>query len=242
MAPSKNLSTQQRTRKMQKLLSALNKKGKPMLGTINALATEFQVCRKTITRLWSEVKKQITNNNTVINLNNKRVDRETTNKIKFDEEKFKAIKYELKGTRHLVAKQMEVSQTTVCRWKKNKVIRKHTNSIKPTLNENNKLHRLSFALSKCEYDEKNDAFKFKPYTNVVHIDEKNFYLTRETQTYYLAPGEVEPHKECQSKRFIPKIMFMCAVAKPIFTTNGDVFFDGKIGIWPFITQEPAKRT
>ena len=28
----------------------------------------------------------------------------------------------------------------------------------------------------------------------------------------------------------------------IFTTNGDVFFDGKIGIWLFITQEPAKRS
>ena len=80
MAPSKNLSTQQRTQIMQKLLSALNKKGKPVLGTINALATEFQVCRKTITRLWSEVKKQITNNNTVINLNSKKVGREAATK------------------------------------------------------------------------------------------------------------------------------------------------------------------
>ena len=48
---------------------------------------------------------------------------------------------------------MEVSQTMVCSWKKNKVIRKHINAIKPTLNENNKLRRLTFALSKCEYDE-----------------------------------------------------------------------------------------
>ena len=71
-----------------------------MLGTINALATEFQVCRKTITRLWNEVKKQIRNNNTVINLNSKRVGRQAPNKIQFDEEKFKAIKYELKCTQH----------------------------------------------------------------------------------------------------------------------------------------------
>lgn len=92
------------------------------------------------------MKKQIRNNNTVINLNSKRVGREAANKIKFDEEKFKVIKYELKGTQHSVAKQMEVSQTTVCRWKENKVIRKHTNAIKPTLNENNKLHRLKFCI------------------------------------------------------------------------------------------------
>ena len=139
------------------------------------------MCRKTITRLWNEVKKQMMNNNTVINLNSKRDGRQAPNKIHFDEEMFKAIKYELKCTQHSVAKQIKVSQTTVCRWKKNKVIRKHTNAIKPTLNENNKLHRLSFALSKCEYakceyDEQNYAFKFKTYTNIVHIDEKHFYL------------------------------------------------------------------
>ena len=109
MAPSKNLSTQQRTQIMQKLLFALNKKGKPVLGTINALAIEFQVCRKTITCLWNEVKKQMMNNNKIIKLNSKRVDRQASNKIHFDEEKFKAIKYELKCTQHSVAKQMEVS-------------------------------------------------------------------------------------------------------------------------------------
>ena len=83
---------------MQKLFSALNKKGKPVLGTINALAIEFQVCRKKITRLWNEVKKQIRNNNTVININNKRVGRQAPKKIQFDEENFKAIKYKLKCT------------------------------------------------------------------------------------------------------------------------------------------------
>ncbi|XP_057518480.1 uncharacterized protein LOC130799400 [Amaranthus tricolor] len=155
--------------------------------------------RKTITRLWNDVKKQMTNKTTVINLNSKRGGREAANKIKFDEEKFKAIKYELKGTQHSVAKQMDVSQSTVCRWKRNKVIRRHTNAIKPTLNENNRLHRLSFALSKCEYDEQSDAFKFKPYTNVVHIDEKHFYPTRETLSYYLAPGE-EPAKRSSKNR------------------------------------------
>ncbi|XP_057538153.1 uncharacterized protein LOC130815683 [Amaranthus tricolor] len=199
MAPTKNLTTQQRESIMQKLLSALNKKGKPAQGTINALAIEFEVCRKTITRLWNDVKKQMTNNTTVINLNGKRWGKEVANKIKFDEEKFKAIKYELKGTQHSVAKQMEVSQSTVCRWKRNKVIRRHTDAIKPALNENNKLYRLSFALSKCEYNEQNDAFKFKPFTNVVHIDEKHFYITRETQSYYLAPGE-EPAKRSSKNR------------------------------------------
>ncbi|XP_057523873.1 uncharacterized protein LOC130803689 [Amaranthus tricolor] len=169
----------------------------------------YEVCRKTITRLWKEVHKQKKNNNTAINLNNKRIGRQAPNKIQFEDEKFKSIKFELKGTQHSVAKQIEVSQSTISRWKKDIVIRKHTNAIKHTLNDNNKLHRLSFALSKLQYEEHIDYFKFKPHNNIVHIDEKHFYLTRELQTYYLGPGEVEPHREW---------------------------------IWPFITQEPAKRS
>ncbi|XP_057530102.1 uncharacterized protein LOC130808661 [Amaranthus tricolor] len=62
------------------------------------------------------------------------------------------------------------------------------------------------------------------------------------QTYYLALSEVEPHREIQLKRFISKIMFMCTVAKQIYSSNGNVIFDGKIGMWPFISQEPAKRS
>ena len=133
---------------MKKLLCKLNKNGKSMLGTINKLATEHEVCRRTITRLWKEVQKQKASNNTAIILNNERVGRQTPNKIQFDEENVKSIKFELKGTQHSVAKQMEVSQSIVSRWKKDRVIRKHTNAIKHTLNDNNKLHRLSFALSK----------------------------------------------------------------------------------------------
>ncbi|CAO2841385.1 unnamed protein product [Amaranthus hypochondriacus] len=242
MASFKCLTKEQRLVIMQKLLASLNAKGKPKLGTINELSIEFQVCRKTITRLWKEVKSQIDNQSTVINISSKKIKCGASNRITFDESKFKSIKYELKGTQHSVAKQMGVSQSTVCRWKKDKVIRKHTNAIKPALTDNNKLHRLTFALSKIAFDDSSDSFTFKPHTNIVHIDEKHFYLTRETQTYYLAPGEIEPHRECQSKRFIPKIMFMCAVAKPIFSSDGQCEFDGKIDIWPFITQEPAKRS
>ncbi|XP_074314922.1 uncharacterized protein LOC141651095 [Silene latifolia] len=36
-------------------------------------------------------------------------------------------------------------------------------------------------------------------------------------------------------------MFMCAVARPRYGSNGEVLFDGKIGIWPFIVEVPAKR-
>ncbi|XP_042033515.1 uncharacterized protein LOC121780055 [Salvia splendens] len=37
-------------------------------------------------------------------------------------------------------------------------------------------------------------------------------------------------------------MFMCAVCRPLFGVNGEVLLDGKIGIFPFTKQVPAKRS
>lgn len=37
-------------------------------------------------------------------------------------------------------------------------------------------------------------------------------------------------------------MFLAAVARPRFDVQGNVSFSGKIGIFPFITKEPAKRS
>ncbi|XP_057543524.1 uncharacterized protein LOC130821758 [Amaranthus tricolor] len=78
--------------------------------------------------------------------------------------------------------------------------------------------------------------------NVVHIDEKLFYITRTQQTFYLTPDEIEPHREIQSKRFVPKFMFMCAVARPIFSSKGEMVFDGKIGIFPFTHEVATQRS
>ena len=94
---------------------------------------------------------------------------------------------------------MGVSQSTVWRWKKKKHILKHTNAIKSLLTDTNKNDKLFFCISSCIYDEQIDAFKFSDMSNIVHIDEKLFYLTRTQQTYYLTPGEPEPHREIREK-------------------------------------------
>ncbi|XP_024628802.2 uncharacterized protein [Medicago truncatula] len=47
---------------------------------------------------------------------------------------------------------------------------------------------------------------------------------------------------CVSKNFLPKVMFLAAVARPRFDSHRNVTFDGKIGVFPFVIREPAKRT
>ena len=76
--------------------------------------------------------------------------------------------------------------------------------------------------------------------DLIHIDKKWFYLTKDGQRFIIAADKPEPYRHVQHKSFLMKIMFLCAVARPRYDTNKTVCFDGKIGIWPIRKWEPAK--
>lgn len=48
-------------------------------------------------------------------------------------------------------------------------------------------------------------------------------------------------RTCKSKRFISKVMFLAAVARPRFDNHKQEIFNGKLGIWSFVFYEEAKR-
>lgn len=75
----------------------------------------------------------------------------------------------------------------------------------------------------------------------MYIDEKWFYRTRKNQKYYLTNDEERPQRCVKSKNFIEKVMFLAVVTRPRYEANGNCTFDGKIGIFPFVKVEPAKR-
>lgn len=83
---------------------------------------------------------------------------------------------------------------------------------------------------------------FKGMYNTVHIDEKWFYLKEKSKKFYLVHDEEDPIFSCQSKNYIPKIMFLVAIARPRFDAQGKEIFSGKIGAFPLITREPARRS
>ncbi|CAA0806006.1 Unknown protein [Striga hermonthica] len=83
---------------------------------------------------------------------------------------------------------------------------------------------------------------FKGMYNYVHIDEKWFYMTKKEQTYYLLDNEEDPHRSCQSKNNIEKVMFLAATTRPRFDGEGRVVFSGKVGCWAFVTEQPAQRS
>lgn len=64
-------------------------------------------------------------------------------------------------------------------------------------------------------------------TNVIHVDDKWFHIMKEEKTFYLSPTEPKPHRTTESKTFLAKVMFLCAVARPRYNPNTHSIFDGK---------------
>ena len=112
-------------------------------------------------------------------------------------------------------------------------------SLKPTLTEENKMSRIELALS---FIDKNNTRKLENMEDLIHIDKKWFYLTKDGQCFIIAVDEEEPYRHVQHKSFLTKIMFLCAVARPRYDTNKNTWFDRKIGIWPIGKWEPVKQS
>jgi hypothetical protein len=139
------------------------------------------------------------------------------------------------------AKVLGVCKRTLLKHVKQGKVRRHTSSIKPHLTDENKKSRLQWCVDMLEHETLHDNPRFKSIFDHVFIDEKWFFITRKSERYYLLPDEDEPYRTCRSKNNIPKLMFLCATARPRFE-NGICMFDGKIGCFPLVTFERAKRS
>ncbi|XP_057779460.1 uncharacterized protein LOC130998042 [Salvia miltiorrhiza] len=207
-----------------------SKDGKPAYGKMKEAGTKFNLGRRTVTRLWAEAKKQ-KQQGQVINLNTKRrFTPRITKRIQIDVAQIQALELCRRGTIRRLARGIQISKSIVGRWVHLGLIRAHTSALKPDLTAPNKLLRLRFSLQAIEYDRIANVLKFKTMHNVVHVDEKWFYMTKDSHRFYLTQEEIEPHRSCKSKNHIIKVMFMCAVCRPIFDDDGNCIFDGKIGI------------
>ncbi|KAG3088615.1 hypothetical protein PI124_g14326 [Phytophthora idaei] len=106
------------------------------------------------------------------------------------------------------------------------------------LSEGNKTKRIAF----CVEHASAATHLFDDMEDVVHIDEKLFYMSKIKRRFVLLPDEPEPVHRFKSKRHIPKVMVLAAVARPRYDPTTAEFFDGKVGGWAFFTHESAKRS
>jgi hypothetical protein len=137
-------------------------------------------------------------------------------------------------------KQLAFKKTLLKHMKEGKVT-KHTSSIKPYLTNENKKARLQWRVDMLEHESLHGNPRFKSLFYHAFIDKKWFFFTRKSERYYLFPDEDEAHRTCKSKNKIPKLMFLCVTCRPRFD-NGVCTFDGKIGCFPLVIFERAKRS
>ena len=243
MAPSyKEMSLQLRKRALGLLLSRLEDGVLPW-GSLTIVADQIGVSRSTISRLWQQArrahKQSIIITPEIASRNNSR-----TNCRKYSHAEFhqglKEIPQHCPKTYCSTAKAMGVALSMVQRMLLHRdVCRVHMSSLKPTLMDENKMSRMELALS---FVDKDNTSKFENMEDLIHIDEKWFYLTKDGQRFIIVADKEEPYRHVQHKSFLMKIMFLCAVARPRYDTRRNAWFDGKIGIWPIGKWEPAKRS
>lgn len=199
------------------------------------MASLYSVSVRSIQRLWQQAKDggDVSHRKTK-NCGRKRV------QINFT--RFREIPLSKRTTFRSLACALNTNKSSLGRLLKSGVIRRHSNAIKPFLKEENRRSRLQFCLSMLEVDSLPQDPTFISMHNIIHIDEKWFYMTKKSQNFYLLPDEDDPLRTCKSKNFIAKVMFLAAVARPRFDAQGNEVFSGKIGVFPFVTKEPAKRT
>ncbi|KAE8900267.1 hypothetical protein PF011_g30842 [Phytophthora fragariae] len=106
------------------------------------------------------------------------------------------------------------------------------------LTDANMERRLKF----CAGHVDQSSMLFNAMEDVIHVDEKLFYMTTVKRRYVLLPDEAVPARRVRSKRHIPKVMVLAAVARPRTDPRTGASFDGKIGLWAFLTHEPAQRS
>ncbi|WOG98144.1 hypothetical protein DCAR_0417485 [Daucus carota subsp. sativus] len=231
----KNLSNDQR-KDIYIALLRRSVNGKLKRDTTKSVAALFSVSMSTVQRIWKRSKE-----NSGGDVSHRRTNNCGRKRIQIDLDAFRSIPLQQRTTVRSTANALKISSSTLHRALETGKIRRHSNAIKPLLKDENKKARLQFCLSMIDINSLPHQPQFIDMDNIIHIDEKWFNMTKKSETYYLVADEEEPHRVCKSKNFVEKVMFLAAVARPRFDSEGNVKFSGKIGIYPFVTKEPAKR-
>lgn len=218
-----------------KALLTLSNNGKLGKKSTTIVAQDLGVSLRTIQRLWKDAKKQKAEG-LEVDVSHKKTNRVGRKKHDIDLSQIPSIPLRKRSTLKSLAGQLHCSVSTLHRRFKMGMIRRHSSAVKPSLKEENKRSRLQFCYSMLDKNSINSDPMFIDMHNIVHIDEKWFYMTKKNKKYYLLPEENDPHRTVQNKNSIGKVMFLAMVAMPRYDEHGNETFSGKLGIFPFVSE------
>ncbi|CAM9853573.1 unnamed protein product, partial [Pylaiella littoralis] len=202
--------------KVIRFLLAGSTKGVLQHGAYKGAAEKFGCCWETIKRLWRRYDVQHEAGVASPKLTTGRRGKSGRKGIPLEElqARLRDIPLNDRTTQRRLAAALGVPLTTLHRNLKALGLRAHSNALKPVLHD---------------------------FEDFVHVDEKWFYLFKDGQKFYLYDDEIPPVRKVQSKRFITKVMFIAAVARPRHNPATNAPFNGKVGLWAFTEKVPAVR-
>ncbi|MFI5421695.1 MAG: hypothetical protein ACHQ1H_12070 [Nitrososphaerales archaeon] len=239
----KNFTNEER-RAIYEFLLSRGIDGKLKFGSLKEAAKHFQCSSRTVSRVWHRGQQSIVNRSLAADVSARIRGHSGRKQLQIDiSQNIKGIPLRNRKNIRSLAFALGLSKSTVHRRVMAGIIKRHTNALKPFLTEENKIARIKFALSMIDpATVLSDSPHFHSQLDHVHLDEKWFYLTEERGRFYLAADEEDPHRTSKSKRFILKVMFMAALSRPRFDPRRNQFWNGKVGIFPLVFQQPAQRS
>ena len=237
---TRNLSLYERNTLFHELLQLRKDGDSPVLkrGAVKTVCEKLNVSRSTVDRFWKRAKETMADVGPAgVDVSSRMGNTGRKRKHLDLDDKIKEVPLNKRGTIRSLSREIGVSRGTVHRYFKEGKGKVHSSTVKPFLTEANMRSCLAFCKAHVNLNEG----LFDNMHDVVHIDEKWFYMNQNTRRYYLGSNKDKPERKVKSKRFGIKVMFLAAVARPRWDTNRNLWFDGKIGMWPFTEVVLAQR-
>jgi len=203
--------------------------------TTTIVAQIFQVSRYKVQRIWQRAK-ECRAQEISVDVRSRKPKRSGCKKAQIDLSEVLSVPLHSRSTIRSLAKAISVKRSTMHRWFKKGMLRRHSSTLKHLLTEENKRDRLKWCLSMLDPRTLPHEPKFRSMENIIHMDEKWYNNTSKYRKYYMLPGEDDPHRTVQNKNRIGKVMFLTTLERPIYDDEGNCIFDGKIGVWAFVRK------
>ncbi|KAE8896586.1 hypothetical protein PF003_g19167 [Phytophthora fragariae] len=233
---TRELTARERQQAVSALLARAHD-GKPRRGAIKEVAGNFSVHEKTISRLWKRAKTNAAQHGVYEATTLKHLTGRRPRDLKAVLERLRHVDVQQRTTIRSAAVACGVPATTLFRRLKQGKLRSCTSVTRPLLTPANLQARIKFCLDHVD----TSTNKYRDMMDVIHVDEKYFFLTVVKRRFIMLHDEPDPIRKLKSKRHITKEM-LAAVARPRYNEAGECIFDGKLGTWPFVVHTLAERT
>jgi len=122
--------------------------------------------------------------------------------------KVEAVPFHFRKNVWTLASKVSIPKSTIHDALKKGLLKHTWNTLRPILTDKNKADRVVYCCSFVQDGQ------FVDMLERVDIDEKWFYMTEVATSYILVPGETPPHRTCNNKSRIEKVMCLLHHHRP----------------------------